>query len=494
MSKKDYVDTLKTGLDIVGKMAAKGVTSISKGIRGDEREDMENRSTGLYFQRHILPAFGDLIPRIEYYESINQNQLTAGFVKKMIRSAADRSFVNACFAIIYGDFDTALISLAEALTADPQYTDCYFMQGSIYLMQRKFLRAEEAFSKCRLLPTGLGTKIRKFIPSFRLTICITECVSFTFYPDILALNLLLAISQRDGSKLPSAIATLEQILSVMPNSPELTFFLAALYYEALWDDKLIDLLKELVPADNMQILTVQFLVKAFIQKKNLSLAEGILQKSLEPENVDPYLQADLKMLLGEVAKGSGRVAEGTSYIQKVTQAYPNYQELTKRLGLARRNEPLAKHLVQDMTPQMPPMPVPPVYATAESASQPTSINLQEPMVAPGAMTVLTPAEMLPRELTGMEPGKIKLKSRDGKVDMILPDSISIGREVGDLVMSWDASASRSHARIFHDKGQIWVEDIGSSNGTWINQHRISDRRAFNKGDNLLIGKTEFYVE
>jgi len=182
MGNKDYVETLKSGIDFVGKMAAKGYDQISKGIKGDESEKMECRESGLYYQRHILPAFGDFIPRIEYFESITNNRLSGGLIKKLIRSAADKAFINACFSMIYGDLDLAMERLMEAIAQDPQFADCYFMQGAIFLAQKKYLRAEEAFSTCRLLTATLGTKLRKILPTFRLSLCITENISFVFFP------------------------------------------------------------------------------------------------------------------------------------------------------------------------------------------------------------------------------------------------------------------------------------------------------------------------
>jgi pSer/pThr/pTyr-binding forkhead associated (FHA) protein len=112
----------------------------------------------------------------------------------------------------------------------------------------------------------------------------------------------------------------------------------------------------------------------------------------------------------------------------------------------------------------------------------------------GSRTTLVSLDSLPGEIKGVEPGKIRLKSRCGKVDVPIPDSIVIGREQGDVVLRWDSSSSRTHSRVFYDRGQIWVEDLGSSNGTWLNQHRLTEKRVFNRGDNLLVGKTEFYLE
>src|SRR5262245_171022 len=62
----------------------------------------------------------------------------------------------------------------------------------------------------------------------------------------------------------------------------------------------------------------------------------------------------------------------------------------------------------------------------------------------------------------------------------------VGREPPcDLAID-DASLSRRHARITLVEGEIIVEDLGSTNGTWLRGERI--RRAVAKsGDELLLG-------
>jgi ABC-type multidrug transport system ATPase subunit/pSer/pThr/pTyr-binding forkhead associated (FHA) protein len=64
----------------------------------------------------------------------------------------------------------------------------------------------------------------------------------------------------------------------------------------------------------------------------------------------------------------------------------------------------------------------------------------------------------------------------------------IGREVGaDLVIA-SPSVSRRHLRIFQQGGQYLVEDLGSSNGTFINNQRISSPAPLESGDVLHLGK------
>ncbi len=56
----------------------------------------------------------------------------------------------------------------------------------------------------------------------------------------------------------------------------------------------------------------------------------------------------------------------------------------------------------------------------------------------------------------------------------------------------EAKVSRRHARITRRNGQYFVEDLGSTNGTFINRGRRllpGDRQPLNDGDEIIIGKT-----
>jgi FHA domain len=56
----------------------------------------------------------------------------------------------------------------------------------------------------------------------------------------------------------------------------------------------------------------------------------------------------------------------------------------------------------------------------------------------------------------------------------------------------EAKVSRRHARIARRTGQYFIEDLGSTNGTFINRGRRllpGDRQLLNDGDEIIIGKT-----
>ena len=46
-------------------------------------------------------------------------------------------------------------------------------------------------------------------------------------------------------------------------------------------------------------------------------------------------------------------------------------------------------------------------------------------------------------------------------------------------------------RVFHDDDDLWLEDLGSKNGTYINDERIAEPVRVRRGDRLKIGSTIF---
>jgi pSer/pThr/pTyr-binding forkhead associated (FHA) protein len=47
--------------------------------------------------------------------------------------------------------------------------------------------------------------------------------------------------------------------------------------------------------------------------------------------------------------------------------------------------------------------------------------------------------------------------------------------------------------LFRQNGSLWVEDLGSTNGTWVNAERIGSAMKLGKGDLLQVGGTVFEV-
>jgi pSer/pThr/pTyr-binding forkhead associated (FHA) protein len=93
-------------------------------------------------------------------------------------------------------------------------------------------------------------------------------------------------------------------------------------------------------------------------------------------------------------------------------------------------------------------------------------------------------------------------SRDGEIVQLeaagTPPSVSIGREAPcELVITDDPDLSRRHARIFWNGSAWMLEDLGSSNGTFLGEfqaaRRISEPAAIGDGHIFRVGLTRLQL-
>ncbi|MCL6439003.1 MAG: FHA domain-containing protein [Rubrobacteraceae bacterium] len=75
-------------------------------------------------------------------------------------------------------------------------------------------------------------------------------------------------------------------------------------------------------------------------------------------------------------------------------------------------------------------------------------------------------------------------------------TMTIGRSSSsDIALKSDDYVSSRHARITHHADLLYVEDLGSTNGTFVNGRKIVGATPLRSGDTIQIGSTTFrYVE
>lgn len=69
------------------------------------------------------------------------------------------------------------------------------------------------------------------------------------------------------------------------------------------------------------------------------------------------------------------------------------------------------------------------------------------------------------------------------------DALTFGRAIDADVVCADGSMSRRHARIVADGDDVFVEDLGARNGTYVNGERIQGRARIAHGDAIKMGAT-----
>ena len=73
----------------------------------------------------------------------------------------------------------------------------------------------------------------------------------------------------------------------------------------------------------------------------------------------------------------------------------------------------------------------------------------------------------------------------------LADGATMGRADGSDIPIDDAFASSVHARIFPRGQFMYIEDMGSTNGTYLNGRRLRAAERLKVGDTVRIGETEY---
>ena len=73
----------------------------------------------------------------------------------------------------------------------------------------------------------------------------------------------------------------------------------------------------------------------------------------------------------------------------------------------------------------------------------------------------------------LPPNREIVVGRSSELDMVL---------VEDMV-------SRKHAKITTDENAVTIQDLGSTNGTFLNRDRLSKTMPLHRGDKLQIGQT-----
>ena len=69
----------------------------------------------------------------------------------------------------------------------------------------------------------------------------------------------------------------------------------------------------------------------------------------------------------------------------------------------------------------------------------------------------------------------------------------LGREDAGVIVD-DPEVSRHHAVLRHTDKGLQIEDLGSRNGTFVNDEQISGSTTLHNGDFVRIGQTRFSVE
>lgn len=96
-----------------------------------------------------------------------------------------------------------------------------------------------------------------------------------------------------------------------------------------------------------------------------------------------------------------------------------------------------------------------------------------------------------RASRGRTPSSVVVHGPDGaKVGTFrLADPLNVGRSEACAIRLEDTYVSQMHARLYGKNGAWFVEDLGSTNGTYVNDRRVAAPVEVHAGDVVRVGKT-----
>jgi pSer/pThr/pTyr-binding forkhead associated (FHA) protein len=72
----------------------------------------------------------------------------------------------------------------------------------------------------------------------------------------------------------------------------------------------------------------------------------------------------------------------------------------------------------------------------------------------------------------------------------LGQEVTLGRSPGCAVyLEDDTFTSSVHARVYRRNGELWLEDLRSTNGTFLNDSKVSEPTRIQRGDRIKVGST-----
>ncbi|ABR36968.1 MULTISPECIES: FHA domain-containing protein [Clostridium] len=86
-------------------------------------------------------------------------------------------------------------------------------------------------------------------------------------------------------------------------------------------------------------------------------------------------------------------------------------------------------------------------------------------------------------------------SKDLKDGSIIPirSDLTIGRKDDNSIVLCDQHVSGSHARIIIRNSSLFIEDLNSTNGTYLNKNKISGKAKLSNKDEIRIGTAIFKI-
>ncbi len=136
-----------------------------------------------------------------------------------------------------------------------------------------------------------------------------------------------------------------------------------------------------------------------------------------------------------------------------------------------------------------------IWRIVRSASRDVRLPQESFIMAPSQAAAMGLGRQAPAVNTG---ALVALKSRaleEGARFELNAKTLTVGRGApNDIRLDDDEFASSHHARVEPRRDGVWVEDVGSTNGTYVNGTRLGRPQRLTSGDVVRFGETDLRYE
>ena len=125
------------------------------------------------------------------------------------------------------------------------------------------------------------------------------------------------------------------------------------------------------------------------------------------------------------------------------------------------------------------------YGGSAAAAEPVEVP------SPGRRQRSTPA---PRSGVAPRVQVVAAMGHEPGTSFEVGDGVIFGRSDGADIRVHDQFASSAHARIYDRGGYMYLEDMGSTNGTYLNGRQVKSVERLQMADTIRIGDSEYRYE